>query len=77
MTKKKREEALKELEKQNNEKQNKLEVRGEITKIEIYDLKTNSKRYVLWSGPDVLCDKNEEDNRKKWNSIINALEDLI
>ena len=30
----------------NNEKQNKLEVRGEITKIEIYDLKTNSKRYV-------------------------------
>ena len=73
---KKREEAIKELEKQNNEKQNKLEVRGEITKIEIYDLKTNSKRYVLWSGPDVLCDKNEEDNRKKWNSIINALEDF-
>ena len=73
---KKREEAIKELEKQNNEKQNKLEVRGEITKIEIYDLKTNSKRYVLWSGPDVLCSKNEEENRKKWNSIINALEDF-
>ena len=73
---KKKEEALKELEQENNEKQNRLEVKGEITKIEIYDLKTNSRRYILWSGPDVLCDKNEEDNRKKWNQIINALEDF-
>ena len=73
---KRREEALKEIEKKNNDKHNRLEVKGEITKIEIYDLKTNSHRYVLWSGPDVLCDKNEDENRKKWNNIINALEDF-
>ena len=73
---KKKEEALKELEQENNAKQNRLEVKGEITKIEIYDLKTNSRRYILWSGPDVLSNKNEEENRKKWNNIINALEDF-
>ena len=73
---KRRQEAIEEIEKRNNEKQNKLEVRGEITKIEIYDLKTNSRRYILWSGADVLSNKNEEENRKKWNNIIKALEDF-
>ena len=73
---KRREEALKELEQQNNEKQNRLEVKGEITRIAIYDLKTNSHRYVLWSGPDVLSNKSEEENRKKWNNLINSLEDF-
>ena len=73
---KRREEALKELEQLNNEKQNKLEVKQEITRIAIYDLKTNSHRYVLWSGPDVLCNKNEDENRKKWNQLINSLEDF-
>ena len=73
---KKKEEALKEIEQANNEKHNRLEVKGEITKIETYDLRTNSRRYILWSGPDVLCNKNEEDNRKQWNSIIDALEDF-
>ena len=73
---KKKEEAMKELEKQNNEKQNRLEVKSEIAKIEKFDLQTNSRRYILWSGPDVLCNKNEEENRKKWNNIINALEDF-
>ena len=53
-----------------------MEVTGEITKIEIYDLKTNSRRYILWSGADVLSNKNEEENRKKWNDIIKALEDF-
>ena len=67
---------MKELEQQNNEKQNKLEVKQEITRIAIYDLKTNSHRYVLWSGPDVLCNKNEDENRKKWNQLINSLEDF-
>ena len=73
---KRRQDAIKEIEKKNNEKLNKLEVRGEISKIEIYDLKTNSRRYILWSGADVLSNKNEEENRKKWNDIIKALEDF-
>ena len=73
---KKREEAIKEIEQANNEKQNRLEVKEEINKIDIYDLKTNSRRYILWSGPDVLSNKNEDENRKKWNNIINALEDF-
>ena len=73
---KRREDAIKEIEKRNNEKQNKLEIRGEMSKIEIYDLKTNSRRYIIWSGADVLSNKNEEENRKKWNNIIVALEDF-
>ena len=72
----KKEEKMKELEASNNEKHNKLIVKEEMTSIQIYDLKTNSKRYVLWSGPDVLCNKDEEQNRKKWNQIIDALEDF-
>ena len=72
----KKDEKNKELEAINNERHNKLVVKDEITSIEIYDLKTNSRRYVLWSGPDVLSNKDEEQNRKKWNKIINALEDF-
>ena len=74
---KKKEEALKELEAQNNEKQNKLVVKDEIRNINIFDLKTNSNRYVLWSGPDVLCNISEnEEIRKKWNDIIDSLENF-
>ena len=72
----KKEEKMKELEATNNEKHNKLVVKDEIASIQIYDLKTNSNRYVLWSGSDVLSNKDEEQNRKKWNKIINALEDF-
>ena len=69
-------EKIRELEIYNNEKENRLEVKGEIMNIEIYDLKTNSRRYVQWSGPDVLKSKNEDENRKKWNNLINALENF-
>jgi len=69
-------EKIRELEIHNNEKENRLEVKGEITNIEIYDLKTNSRRYVQWSGQDVLKSKNEDENRKKWNNLINALENF-
>ena len=73
---KKKEKKKEELEKANNEKHNKLVVKDEIISIQIYDLKTNSKRYVQWSGPDVLCNQDEDANRKKWNKMINALEDF-
>ena len=72
----KKDEKMKEIEDNNNEKHNKLVVKDEMISIQIYDLKTNSRRYVLWSGPDVLSNKDEEQNRKKWNKIINALEDF-
>ena len=67
---------IREIEIKNNEKQNKIIVKNEITNIKIYDLKTNSSRYVQWSGPDVLKNKNEDDYRKKWNKMIDALEDF-
>ena len=73
---KRREEKIRQLEIFNNEKQNKLEVKSEITNIKIYDLKTNASRYVQWSGSDVLKNKNEDDQRKKWNKLVNALEDF-
>ena len=73
---KKKEEKIRELEKKNIEKQNKLVVKDEIVSIKIYDLKTNSKRYVQWSGPDVLSNQDEDLNRKRWNKMINALEDF-
>ena len=71
-----RAEKIRQIEIYNNEKQNKLEVKSEITNIKIYDLKTNASRYVQWSGSDVLKNKNEDDQRKKWNKLVNALEDF-
>ena len=74
---KKKEEKIKQLEAINCEKQNKLVVKDEIASIQIYDLKTNSKRYVQWSGPDVLCNIDEDEkSRKKWNKMIDALENF-
>ena len=58
MDEKRREEIMREIEIKNNEKQNKLEVKSEITNIKIYDIKTNSSRYIQWSGSDVLKNKN-------------------
>ena len=73
---KRRAEKIRQIEIHNNEKENKLEIKSEIVNIQIYDLKTNSRRYVKWSGPDVLKNKNEDDYRKKWNRMITALEDF-
>ena len=73
---KRKEEKMKEIEEENNEKENRLIVKEEIVKIQEYDLKTNSNRYVQWSGPDVLSNTDEYENRKKWNKIIDALEDF-
>ena len=73
---KRKEEKMKEIEAENNEKENRLIVKDEIISIQEYDLKTNSNRYVQWSGPDVLSNTDEFENRKKWNKIIDALEDF-
>ena len=39
----------------------------------VYDLKTNSHRYVQWSGGDVLYQDNPEEKREEWNEMIEKL----
>ena len=63
------EERFSEIETFNRDKQNRLEVKSEVENIKIFDIKTNSVRYVQWNGADVFY--NEEDKyRKKWNKYI-------
>ena len=73
---KKKEEKMKELLDYNKSKENRLEVKSEIVSIELFDYKSNSKRYVQWSGSDVLCHLEEDDNRKRWNNMIYSLENF-
>ena len=40
----------------------------------LFDYKTNSRRYIEWSGSDVLMHLEEDDHRKRWNQMIDALE---
>ena len=71
---KRREDKIKELRDFNLTKQNRLEVKSEIVSINLYDYKTNSRRYMEWSGADVLMHLEDDDNRKRWNEMIDALE---
>ena len=73
---KRKEELIKKISDRNREKENRIEVKDEMQNILEFDIKTNSHRYIKWSGSDVLCHKNEDDERKKWNKIIYALEDF-
>ena len=60
----------------NQNKEFKIEVKSEIKNINIYDLKTNSHRYIQWSGGDVLYKETIEENREKWNQMIDNLENF-
>ena len=61
----------------NREKENRFEVKEEIMNILEFDIKTNSRKYIQWSGSDVLSHQEDNDkNRKIWNSMINSLEDF-
>ena len=73
---KKKDEKMKEILEHNKTKQNKLEVKNEMLSIDLFDYKSNSRRYVQWSGSDVLSHLEEDDNRKRWNNMINALENF-
>ena len=73
---KKKEENMKEILEFNQNKENKLEVKSEITEINLFDYKTNSRRYMQWSGSDVLAHLEEDDNRIRWNKMINSLENF-
>ena len=70
----KMEEEISEIREHNKNKQNRIEVKNEINSILIFDTQTNSKRYVQWSGADVLMHLEEDDHRKRWNEMIEALE---
>ena len=52
-----REEKEKEEEEYNRSKESSLEVKTEVRNIRVFDIKTNSARYVQWSGQDVLYKK--------------------
>lgn len=73
---KRKEELIQKISDRNREKENRIEAKDEIHNILEFDLKTNSHRYIKWSGSDILCHKNEDDERRKWNKIISALEDF-
>ena len=73
---KKREE-LKNNEKEKNRiKYNKLNVKNEVENIKLFDYKTNSSIYIKWSGEEILYRSDADQNKKKWNKIINSLEDF-
>ncbi len=73
---KRREEKQKEIEEHNKEKDSKIEVKTEVKNIAVFDLKTNSHRYVLSSIPDILYHSEVEDNREVWNKMIESLENF-
>ena len=73
---KKKEEKMKELLEYNKSKQNRLEVKSEMISIRLFDFKSNSRRFMQWSGSDVLVHLEEDDHRKRWNNMINALENF-
>ena len=73
---KRKEELIKKISERNREKENRIEIKEEIQNILEFDEKTNSRRYIKWSGSDVLCHKDEDENRKRWNSMIYSLEDF-
>ena len=73
---KRREEIIQKISERNREKENRIEIKDEIKNIHEFDIKTNSRRYIEWSGTDVLCHQDKDENRKRWNSMINALEDF-
>ena len=73
---KKKEEKMKELLDYNKSKQNRLEVKGEIESIKLFDYKSNSRKYIQWSGADVLKSLEEDEHRKRWNNMINSLENF-
>ena len=62
--------------KKNRKKSNRLNVRNEIENILIFDIKTNSRIYIKWSGEDVLYHSDIENYRNKWNKLIESLENF-
>ena len=73
---KKNEEKINNIRENNRKKYNRLNVKKKVENIILFDIKTNSSRYIKWSGEDILYRSDEDKYRKKWNKIINSLEDF-
>ena len=72
-----REEKDREIKEKNKQKQDVLEVQSTIRDVKLFDMKTNSSRYVQWSGQDVLyLSAKTEENFDKYNDMINSLENF-
>ena len=67
------EERITEIEPFNKNKQNILEVKSEPQNIKVFDVKTNSIRYIVWSGANVLYNVEENEYREKWNRYIGSI----
>ena len=73
---KKKEEIINNIKESNRKKNNRINVRKEVQKILIFDLKTNSSKYIKWSGDEILYHSNVDEHKVKWNNIINSLENF-
>ena len=73
---KRKQQLIQKISERNREKENRIEAKDEIKNILEFDIKTNSRRYIIWSGADVLCHQDTDENRKRWNEIINSLENF-
>ena len=73
---KKKEEIINNIRDNNRKKYNRLNVKKEYENITLFDLKTNSRRYIKWSGEDILYHSDINKHKRKWNNIINSLEDF-
>ena len=73
---KKKEENINKIRESNRKKYNRLNVKKEVENIILFDIKTNSSRYIKWSGEDILYHSDIDKYKKKWNKIINSLEDF-
>ena len=68
---------IREIKEKNKQKQDVLEVQSTIRDVKLFDMKTNSSRYVQWSGQDVLyLSAKTEENFDKYNDMINSLENF-
>ena len=73
---KKKEEAINNIKESNRKKYTRLNVKNEVEEILKFDLKTNSSRYIKWSGDEILYHSNVEKCKNKWNNIIYSLENF-
>ena len=73
---KKKEETINIIKESNRKKYTRLNVRNEVEDILLFDLKTNSSKYIKWSGDEILYHSNVDEYKNKWNKIIYSLENF-
>ena len=73
---KRQEELINEKKEKNRHKYNRMRIKNEVENIILYDVKTNSRPYIKWSGEDVLYNKDVDKYKKNWNKLIKSLENF-